>query len=132
MSVVAILPRGGNIVKRWQHCQMVAALAISRRPKGGNVAKWWGRVSETNLRIRLNGKPLRAENSSRRLRNEFRDFRCQVRVRKPGHRLRQSLAHLPGFEAPTRRRNQSRVEEWRGCLGEALRVGRPFRLPVPE
>ena len=25
-----------------------------------------------------------------------------------------------------------RVEEWRGGLGVALRVGRPFRLPVPE
>jgi hypothetical protein len=25
-----------------------------------------------------------------------------------------------------------RVEEWRGGLGQALRVGRPFRLPVPE
>jgi hypothetical protein len=25
-----------------------------------------------------------------------------------------------------------RVEEWRGSVGEALRVIRPFRLPVPE
>ncbi len=25
-----------------------------------------------------------------------------------------------------------RVEEWRGGLGVALRVDRPFRLPVPE
>ena len=25
-----------------------------------------------------------------------------------------------------------RVEEWRGGVGVALRVGRPFRLPVPE
>ena len=27
---------------------------------------------------------------------------------------------------------RSRVEEWRGGLGVALRVDRPFRLPVPE
>jgi hypothetical protein len=30
------------------------------------------------------------------------------------------------------RRGRRRVEEWRGGVGEALRVGRPFRLPVPE
>ena len=76
MSVVAILPKGGNVAKSWQRCQKLAALAISRRPKGGNVAKGWGRVSATNLRIRLNGNALRADNSSRRLRYEFRDFRC--------------------------------------------------------
>ena len=28
--------------------------------------------------------------------------------------------------------DRSRVEEWRGGLGVALRVDRPFRLPVPE
>jgi hypothetical protein len=28
--------------------------------------------------------------------------------------------------------NVGRVEEWRGGLGVALRVDRPFRLPVPE
>ncbi len=32
----------------------------------------------------------------------------------------------------TRWMAKRRVEEWRGGLGLVLRVGRPFRLPVPE
>ena len=38
-----------------------------------------------------------------------------------------------GYSSPAQEnKGKRRVEEWRGGLGMALRVDRPFRLPVPE
>ena len=53
-------------------------------------------------------------------------------LRASGNRRLHAQGSLPPGSFGFAPGPKGRVEEWRGGLGVALRVGWPFRLPVPE